>query len=279
MDGLQRRQHAGGIVQLIGAAQRRKRQAVSLAAPPPILPLVFQCTEAEVLASQQQIGADELRMVDYALGNSSIRKNRRPAGAEDARLFMADGFYGVAQIILVVEIYAGEDGAVGVEHVHRIEPAPEADFEYDHIEVCAAEKPHGGQRAKLEIGQGNIAARRLYRFKGCAQCFIGCRPLADSYPLVVVDQMGRRVAANAIGSRGQDGLQHRASGPLAVGAAHGNDGNVRREPQPVPHRHDAVETQINTFGVQLLLVTQPVVERFRRHEECHWTKKRRTRDR
>ena len=51
-----------------------------------------------------------------------------------------------AQILDVVEVDAGEDRAVGIEDIDRIERPPRPDFEDDEIELRRREQPGDGQQ-------------------------------------------------------------------------------------------------------------------------------------
>ena len=63
----------------------------------------------------------------------------------------------------MVEIDARDDGDVGVDDVHRVEPSAQAHFEHARCEVGAAKSHKCGERAVLEVRQRDVRARVLDR--------------------------------------------------------------------------------------------------------------------
>ena len=59
----------------------------------------------------------------------------------------------VAQQRRVVQIDAGDDGAVGVDDVDRIQPPAQADLQNHHLQPAATHHVQNGQRGEFEIGQ------------------------------------------------------------------------------------------------------------------------------
>jgi len=73
---------------------------------------------------------------------------------------------------------------------------------------------------------------------------------SDPYPLVVVQQMRRGIAADAVSGGMQDRFQHRAYRALAVGAADDDNGEIRLEIQPLFDLRHALQTERYRFGMQ-----------------------------
>ena len=53
----------------------------------------------------------------------------------------------------MVDVDAGDDGDIGVDHVDRVEAPAEADFEDRHVEPGAGQQMHDGQGGEFEIRQ------------------------------------------------------------------------------------------------------------------------------
>ena len=76
-------------------------------------------------------------------------------------LLAADRFAVGAEVLHVVEVDAGDDGAVGIDDVDRVEPPAQADFEDRHVERRRGQQAHDRQRRELEIGERHVLARRF----------------------------------------------------------------------------------------------------------------------
>ncbi len=150
----------------------------------------------------------------------------------------------------MIDVHAGHHRTIRVEHVHRIQPAAQPDFEDGDIHLVRNETLHGGQRAEFEIGERNIAAHLLDLRKRRTQLGITCLLFGDTHPFVVVQQMRRGIAADAVSGGMQDGFQHRAHRALAVGAADDDDGKIRLKIQPLFDLRHALQTERDGFGMQ-----------------------------
>jgi hypothetical protein len=129
----ERREHARRVDELVGAAQRRIGQpAVAPAAARPA-PLLLVAGHVEVGAEAPQVGADGVGVVDHALRRHRVAHDGGLAGAQDAGLLEADALAVGAEVFHVVEVDAGDDRAVGVDDVDRVEPAAQADLEDRHV--------------------------------------------------------------------------------------------------------------------------------------------------
>ncbi len=270
---LQRRQGGRRVDQLVGAAQRRVGQAVAgdrLARTflrlghEPELPLLLVAGIAEIAPQQQQIGAALGRHLGHARGRPRIGADGRPASAEYMRLFPADALAVVAQVGLVVQVDAGQDRAIGVDQVDRIEPAAQADLEDRAVQFRLHEQQQHRQGGKLEIGQLDRAAggargkaRRLDpRERGRELGVAGFDP-GDARALVETDQVRRGVEPGAKARGAQDRLQHGAGRTLAVGAAHHHHRAGEADAEARLHLADPREAKRDVLRMQALDVGQP----------------------
>ena len=133
-----------------------------------------------------------------ALRRHRVAHDRRPAAPEDARLLAADRLAVVAEDLGVVDVDAGEDRAVGIEDVDRVEAAAQADLEDDQIERRAGEQPHDGEQRELEVGQRDVAARRLDRLEVRQQGGAVDAAAVDAAALLEADEMRLREQPDAI---------------------------------------------------------------------------------
>src|SRR5690606_159848 len=135
--GIQRSQHDAGIAQLATAAQGRMSEAAAsglLASPPRPLPRFALRLVTEIAADQLQVGANRGSVINQGVRYGSVAADRRLARTEDAGLFKGDLLARVAEKIHMVEIDAGDDGAIRIVDIDRIETAAEADLENDDVE-------------------------------------------------------------------------------------------------------------------------------------------------
>ena len=86
-------------------------------------------------------------------------EDRRPAGAEDAGLLVADGLSRVAQPFAVIEAHRDDGRGMRVEQVHGVQPPAHADFENGDVDAGAREHDERGQRVPFEEGERDVAAR------------------------------------------------------------------------------------------------------------------------
>ena len=265
--GFERGQHARRIDELVGAAQRRVgHAAVAPAAPRPV-PLLAVATVVEVAADQPQVGANRLRMRDHRLRRHGIADDRRLARAHHLRLLGADRFAVRAKVLGVVQVDAGDDGAIGIDGIDRVVATAEADFEDHEIERCMGQQMGDGQRRELELGQRDVAARGLDRGE-MRQQFIGSDGLpADAAALLEVHQLRLLVQADAPARRQGDRLQHRAGGALAIGAGHRDHRHVERQAEALLDLDRALQRQVHRYRVHALAVREPVGKGLR----CHAT--------
>ena len=216
--------------------------------------------KTEVAPAHPQLRADGRSMSEQGRRGLRVTTHRRPAGTEDSRLLEADGVARAAEIIHVIKRNAGHQRAIRVEHIDRIETPTEADFEDDDLRLCRAKYRPCGQRAVLEVGQRRVTTRGLDRSKAGDQRVV-CDVLAvEADPFVVVQQMGRGVAADPIAFGEQDGLEHRAARTLAIGAADRDHDGFGVGSKSCAHFGDTLEPELNGLRVTLLEQFQPPLE-------------------
>ena len=131
---LEGRQYARRIDQLVGAAQRRVGQRVVAPAAARPAPLLAVTRVVEVAPHQPQIRPDGLAVLNHAARGYGVAHHGGAAGSHDVGFLPADGLAVGAQQFHVVQVDAGDDAAVGVDEVDRVQPASEADLQDDHVQ-------------------------------------------------------------------------------------------------------------------------------------------------
>ena len=106
--------------------------SVTRPAPPGPAPAIDFRAKIPVFAPQRRIefggaAGDARRRLRLAV-------DERRIGAEDPRLLGADRLPGVAKPMLVIEGDIGDQRDIGIDNVHRVEAAAEADFKHRAIE-------------------------------------------------------------------------------------------------------------------------------------------------
>jgi hypothetical protein len=269
MQRLDRRQHAGGVDELIGAAQCRVSQSgVTPAASGPV-PLLLVATAMEIAPGPVQVGTDLERAVEHALRRHRIADNDRAAGAHDAGLLVADGLAVGAEELDMVDIDAGDDRAGRLDDVDRVQPAAQADLEDHEVELRARQRQHDRQRGELEVAQADLglvgamaAARELDIGKGRQQR-VGRDGLAlDAAALLEMHQVRRGVEAGAIAGLLVDGFEQGTGRALAVGAADDDDRTGRLQAatlvEALRHLAHPVQPHVDGLGMNALAMGKPV---------------------
>ncbi|CFN80872.1 Uncharacterised protein [Bordetella pertussis] len=119
------------------------------------------------------------------------------------------------------------------------------------------EQAQDGQRGELEIGQRDIAARGLDRLELLHQRRVAGDFAVDAGTFVEIDEMGRGVQAHPVARGQQDGFEHGAGRPLAVGAAHHEIDPVQAQIEPAGHLPHPVQPQVYGLGVDGFQILQP----------------------
>src|SRR5690606_4066057 len=139
----------------------RVRQARSPLPASAIGPLLAVAGIIEILAEQPQVRADLPGVVYERLRRHGVGADGRAARTEDMGLLPTDLFPGVAQILGVVYVHAGDDGAIRIDDVHRVQAPAQADFQHGRVHALFLEQQQGGQRGELEVRQGDVLARSV----------------------------------------------------------------------------------------------------------------------
>ena len=225
----------------------------------------------EVLADAPELGADFERPVQHALRRHRIADHHRPAGAHDAGFLVADGLAVVAQQGHVVQRDAGDDRAVRVDDVHRVQPPAQSHLQDGHIQPAERQRAQDGECGELEIGQyhdavitrSTVPEPRTLDLGERRQKGISSDRLApDAATFLEMHQVGRGVDPGPVPGLAVDGLQHGAGRAFAVGAGHGDhraghgQAHALRHPlHPVQPKLDAADA----LGMLALAMGQPLV--------------------
>src|SRR5439155_24795105 len=122
------------VEQLVCAAQRRIAEAAVARAASAPAPLLAIARVTEVAAGEAKFGADACRLFDHAARRRRIADDRGLPGAHDPGLLATDALAVAAEKLDVVDVDAGDHGALAVECVDGIESAAEPDLEDDEVE-------------------------------------------------------------------------------------------------------------------------------------------------
>jgi hypothetical protein len=158
----------------------------------------------------------------------------------------------------VVEVDAGDDHAVGVEHVDRVQPAAQAHFQDHQVQRRLRQRAQDDEGGELEPGQRDVAARGAPPPRSAAAAPCRRRHLAvDAATLLEVHQVRLAVQPHAVAGLARDGLEHGAGRALAVGAGHHDHRAVEVHAQAVAHAAHAVQRRsIVTLGAALAVGSQ-----------------------
>ena len=261
---LQRRQHTGGVEQLVRAAQRRVGQPGIPAPAPGPGPLLAVAAEVEVAAQQPGLGAYGFGLCQQAGRRHRVADDDRTAGAHDAGFLEAYALAVRAKEVHVVQVDVGDDGAIGIDDVDRIQAPAQPHLQNRHVQPGLAHQAQDGQRAELEIGQADfftvLGSSPLHSFKLCCQIRSGSGFAQQTATFLEMHQMRRGVDAGAVARMRQDRLQHRTGRALAIGAGHGDDRAVKAQFQAFSDPAHAVQAHVNRVRMQALAMRQPVLQ-------------------
>jgi len=87
----------------------------------------------------------------------------------------------------MIEIHAGKNRTIGIEYIDRVQPTAQSHLQNRNVNLGLAEQIHGGQCAKLEIGQGYAATHpcRFDSVESLAQLIIACFLPVDPHAFVI----------------------------------------------------------------------------------------------
>ncbi len=203
-------------------------------------------------------------MVQHALRCHGVADDGGTARPHDAGLLPADGFAVRSQELRVVDVDAGDDRAVGIHDIGRVEAAAQAHLQDGDIQARLAHEAQDGERGELEVGQGHLrAAMRSRRLHGREVRDQIVRPdtlAPDAAALLELHEVRRGIDAGAVARLQRHRLQHGAGGTLAVRAGHRDDGAGETQPEPARHLAHPLQAHVDGFRVDAFAMGQPAVQ-------------------
>ncbi|MNI42643.1 hypothetical protein D3C73_969430 [compost metagenome] len=172
--------------------------------------------------------------------------------------FEADFLAGIAQPVGVIKVNAGDDGAIGVDDVDRVQAAAQAHFQHDRIQARLRKQAQDGERGEFEVRQRDFTARRLDSLELGDQVAVRGNLAVDAGALIEIDQVRRRIQPHLVAGRQQNGFQHGTGGALAVGAAHDELHARQFKPHARGHFAHAVQAHVDRRGMDGFQVLQPI---------------------
>src|SRR6185503_17592036 len=131
--------------ELSAPSQGRIGQAGMTAPGAPVLPVNGTALVPEIGADGEEPGAYLPGVARERGGGRGIGADCGAAGAKNPGLLEPDRLAVGAEVIHVVEIHADHHRAIGVERVHRIEPAAEAHLEHRRLYPLLDEEAQRGE--------------------------------------------------------------------------------------------------------------------------------------
>ena len=153
----------------------------------------------------------------------------------------------------MVQVDAGDDGAIRLDDVDRVQPSAQADFENHHLQRAALHHVQNGQRGKFKVGQRDgLVVLHPGAFNACKGshqfwCLDGITVEAQAF--FKMHQMRRGIDPGAVAGLQQNGFQHDAGGALAVGAGHRDHRAIKTNAHALGHGMHALQAQINRDGM------------------------------
>ena len=144
----------------------------------------------------------------------------------------------------MVQVHAGDNGAIVVKNIDCVQPPAQADFQNHHVCFAPAENINGGKGVEFKIGERNAAARGFYAFKRGNDFAVGHGFAIDGNALVEAQQVRAGERADRVARFGEDARQKGADRTFAVGAAHGDNGAGRIKPHGIAHTRDARQAHV-----------------------------------
>jgi len=175
----------------------------------------------------------------------------------------------------VVEVDAGQDGAVGVDDVDGVEPPAQTDFEHHGVQPLRSQQRQNGQRGEFEITQAHRLPCRVGGVAGTLdgskmrQQRIGLHRLSvNAAALLEMHQMRRGVDADAVAGSQQNRFEHGAGRAFAVGSGHSDHRAGKVQTHRRAHRLHPLQAEVDDAVMQLLGVCQPAVQGVRRRRHA-----------
>ena len=185
-------------------------------------------------------------------------EDRGDAGFEDARFFACDGFDGVAEVNLVIEIDGRDNGERGVEHIRRVEAAAEASFNDRGLDAHFAKEPktHGGDG--FEISRMRLASDFVNGVEGSLKLEPCHGHAVDDDALGGFYQVRRRKESGADARGAESGVDHGAGRPFPVGSRDVDEAEgILRIVECGEDGADAVEPELGGFNFVAERIEEP----------------------
>ena len=172
---------------------------------------------------------------------------------EDAGFFGRDLLERVAEKIGMIDRNGRDDGGERtIDHVGRVEPAAEADFEQQHVGRMAREQQHAAAVVISNTVIGSPPLTRSHSSSVAPSSSSLTSAPAEPVALVETHQMRRGIDMHALAGGLQDRAHEGDGRALAVGA--GDVDHRRQVPLGMAERGeqplDAVERQVDALGMQ-----------------------------
>jgi hypothetical protein len=186
----------------------------------------------EVAAHQPQVGADALAVVASTLrgGSGSLTMAGRPARitcAFSRPIALAVG----AQDLHVVEVDAGDDHAVGVDHVDASSRPPRPTSRITRSSAACASARRMTKVVNSNQVSGRLAAGGFHRLEVRQQCVAVDRLAVDAAALLEVHQVRLAVQPDAVAGLARDGSSMAQVEPLPLVPATTITGASKRRPR------------------------------------------------
>ena len=140
------------------------------------------------------------------------RRNDGLSLLNDPGFFPGYLFKGISQVISMVQRDISDDGKEGIDHVGRIEPPPQANFQYRQIYPTLNEIEHGHRSGEIEEGKCLGNATFPYRpsdpLSQVDNLPLRYFSVIDSHPFGEGYQVGGCIQSNAISALAQHRLDH-----------------------------------------------------------------------
>ena len=116
-----------------------------------------------------------------------------PVAAQDAGLLDRNLIDRVAEPLLMLERYGGDQADIGIDDIDRIQTAAETHLENPDVGRGGTESVQGCQRAELEIRQGCVLAGSIDLFELCDEPVVRNVLTIDAHAFVVTHEVRRSV--------------------------------------------------------------------------------------
>ena len=162
----------------------------------------------------------------------------------------------------MVDVHAGDHGAVGVDDVGGVQPPAQADLQNGHIQAAWLYEPQDGQSGELEVGQRHLGPSVRARSTASK-----CGSSAAAATLSPRTRQRPRNAPDAAMNTPRCGSRPPWPRPPAgrrwspaVGAGDGDHRAVKAQRQPARHLAHAGQAHVDILGMQPLAMLEPALQ-------------------